>query len=67
MALVLAERLSDRITAEAIQLVVEYDPQPPHDAGSLAKAGPDVVRRAVELGRPHGAIPEFYEPVEVRG
>jgi transcriptional regulator GlxA family with amidase domain len=66
MALVLAERLSDRITAEAIQLVVEYDPQPPHDAGSLAKAGPDVVRRAVELGRPHGAIPEFYEPVGLR-
>jgi len=67
MALVLAERLSDRTTAEAIQLVVEYDPQPPHDAGSLAKAGPDVVRRAVELGRPHGAIPEFYDPLEVRG
>jgi transcriptional regulator GlxA family with amidase domain len=62
MALVLAERLSDRTTAEAIQLVIEYDPQPPHDAGALAKVGPDVVRRAVELGRPHGAIPEFWEP-----
>ena len=64
MALVLAERLSDRTTAEAIQLVIEYDPQPPHDAGSLAKVGPDVVSRAVELGRPHGAIPEFWEPPE---
>lgn len=62
MALVLAERLSDRETAEAIQLVIEYDPQPPHDAGALAKATPDVVRRAVELGRPVGAIPDFYEP-----
>jgi putative intracellular protease/amidase len=62
MALVLAERLSDAITAQAIQLVIEYDPQPPHDSGSLSKASPEVARRAVELGRPHGAIPEFYEP-----
>jgi transcriptional regulator GlxA family with amidase domain len=62
MALVLAERLSDATTARAIQLVTEYDPQPPHDSGSLSKASPDVVRRAVELGRPHGAIPESWEP-----
>jgi transcriptional regulator GlxA family with amidase domain len=62
MALMLAERLSDATTAQAIQLVIEYDPQPPHDTGALAKAGPDVVRRAVELGQPHGAIPEFWEP-----
>ncbi len=62
MALVLAERLSDRRTAEAIQLVIEYDPQPPFDSGAVEKAAPDVVRRAIELGRPHGAIPEFYEP-----
>jgi transcriptional regulator GlxA family with amidase domain len=62
MALVLAERLSDATTAQAIQLVTEYDPQPPHDSGSLGKASPDVVRRAVELGRPQGAIPESWEP-----
>jgi transcriptional regulator GlxA family with amidase domain len=62
MALVLAERLSDATTAQAIQLVTEYDPQPPFDAGSLAKASAAVVRRAVELGRPQGAIPEFWEP-----
>ena len=62
MALVLAERLSDRRTAEAIQLVIEYDPQPPFDSGAVEKAAPDVVRRAIELGRPHGAIPDFYEP-----
>lgn len=61
MALVLAERLSDATTAQAIQLVAEYDPQPPHDAGSLAKASPEVIARAVELGRPHGAIPDFWE------
>jgi transcriptional regulator GlxA family with amidase domain len=62
MALVLAERLSDATTAQAIQLVIEYDPQPPHDSGSLSTASADVVRRAVELGHQHGAIPEFYEP-----
>ena len=62
MALVLAERLSDATTAQAIQLVTEYDPQPPHDSGALDKASADVVRRAVELGRPHGAIPESWEP-----
>jgi transcriptional regulator GlxA family with amidase domain len=60
MALVLAERLSDRTTAEAIQLVVEYDPQPHLDAGALAKASPEVIARAVELGRPLGAIPELW-------
>jgi transcriptional regulator GlxA family with amidase domain len=62
MALVLAERLSDTTTAQAIQLVIEYDPQPPHDTGALDKASADVVRRAVELGVPQGAIPEFWEP-----
>ena len=62
MALVLAGRLTDATTAQAIQLVIEYDPQPPHDSGSLGTATADVVRRAVELGRPHGAIPEFWEP-----
>jgi transcriptional regulator GlxA family with amidase domain len=62
MALVLAERLSDTTTAQAIQLVIEYDPQPPHDTGALDKASADVVRRAIELGRPHGAIPDFWEP-----
>lgn len=38
MALALAARLADRTTAEAIQLAIEYDPQPPFDAGSPAKA-----------------------------
>lgn len=49
MALTLAERLSDPVTAAAVQLWIEYDPQPPFDSGSLAKATGDVVRRATEL------------------
>ena len=38
MALRLVELLVDRQAAEACQLMIEYDPQPPFDAGSLGKA-----------------------------
>lgn len=51
MALRLGELLTDTITAQAQQLMTEYDPQPPFDAGSLAKAGPSVLARARELAR----------------
>ena len=33
MALTLTELLTDTITAQAIQLVIEYDPEPPHSTG----------------------------------
>ncbi|MFE7977887.1 MULTISPECIES: DJ-1/PfpI family protein [Streptomyces] len=49
MALRLAELLTDQVTAQAMQLMVEYDPQPPFDAGSVVKAGPLVTARAREL------------------
>jgi len=48
MALRLVELLVDRTAAEAAQLLIEYDPQPPFDAGSLAKASPEVKDRAAE-------------------
>ena len=48
MALRLVELLIDRTAAEAIQLMIEYDPQPHVDAGSLSKAGEHVVARAAE-------------------
>lgn len=35
--------------AQAIQLMMEYDPQPPFDAGSPEKAGAEVVNAAREL------------------
>jgi len=38
--LVVAARLRGRVYAEMLQLVNEYNPQPPFDAGSPAKAGP---------------------------
>lgn len=51
MALLLAERLTDATTAKALQLGIEYDPQPPHDAGALSKVGPDVLMRLQELAK----------------
>jgi len=43
MGLTLAAELAGEDTAKAIQLAIEYDPQPPFDAGSPAKAGPELV------------------------
>ena len=43
MALRLAERLAGPEVAQAIQLAIEYDPEPPFDAGSPEKAPPEIV------------------------
>ena len=43
MALALAAKLVGDDVARAIQLSIEYDPQPPFDAGSPAKAGERIV------------------------
>lgn len=40
--LTLAAELTDETTAKTVQLALEYDPQPPFDAGSPEKAGPDL-------------------------
>jgi cyclohexyl-isocyanide hydratase len=45
-ALALTERVHGRELAEALQLVIEYDPQPPFDAGALEKADGATARRA---------------------
>lgn len=42
LALALVGRIAGPEIAQAIQLGIEYDPQPPFDAGSTAKAGPDI-------------------------
>jgi putative intracellular protease/amidase len=44
MALTLAVRIAGDQVAQAIQLAIEYDPQPPFDAGSPATAPAEVVR-----------------------
>ena len=52
MALLLAAKLADEDIARAIQLGIEYDPQPPFDSGSVAKAGPETVElvKSLRLG-----------------
>jgi putative intracellular protease/amidase len=45
MALTLAARVGGDELAQAIQLGIEYDPQPPFDAGALHKAPQVVVER----------------------
>jgi putative intracellular protease/amidase len=50
MALALVAQLADADVAQAIQLSIEYDPQPPFDAGSPSKAPPrivEIVRRSL--------------------
>ena len=51
MALRLAELLVDADAAKAMQLMIEYDPQPPFDAGSVSKAGPEVMARTLEYAK----------------
>ena len=43
MALMLAARIAGAEVAQMIQLGIEYDPQPPFDAGSPEKAPPAIV------------------------
>lgn len=45
----LADEIAGRELAEAIQLTIEYDPQPPFDAGNLDKASDPVRKRAKQL------------------
>jgi putative intracellular protease/amidase len=58
MALLVAGRIAGDTVAQAIQLGIEYDPQPPYDAGSPEKAPAAVVdlirtaERAQELEAP---------------
>jgi putative intracellular protease/amidase len=59
MALTLVERLTGPEVAQAIQLGIEYDPQPPFDAGSPEKAPANIVEivRAVEAAEDAEAAP----------
>jgi transcriptional regulator GlxA family with amidase domain len=58
MALALAARIAGEQVAQAIQLAVEYDPQPPFDAGSPAKAPAEIV----ELVRNRSRFERTPEP-----
>ena len=49
MALSLTERVHGRKLAEGLQLAIEYDPQPPFDAGSPDKAGAGTLRLGARM------------------
>jgi hypothetical protein len=51
LGLWLAGQIAGREHAETIQLYIEYDPQPPFDAGHPSKASKAVVDNAKALGR----------------
>jgi transcriptional regulator GlxA family with amidase domain len=53
MALTLVANIHGPEVAQAIQLGIEYDPQPPFDSGSTAKAAPEIVElvRSVAAAR----------------
>jgi putative intracellular protease/amidase len=51
MALRLVELLVDDTAARASQLMIEYDPEPPYDAGALAKVDSVVLDRVIEYAR----------------
>jgi transcriptional regulator GlxA family with amidase domain len=50
MALRLMELLVDRTAAEACQLMIEYDPQPPFGAGNVEHVSSAVLDRAKQYG-----------------
>jgi len=47
--LVLLEKLLGADVAKVTQLAMEYDPQPPFDAGSPEAAGPEIVQQVLEF------------------
>lgn len=48
MGIRLVELLVDAVAAQAAQMFIEYDPQPPFDAGHPSKVSAEVVARAEE-------------------
>jgi len=52
MALALVGRIAGDAAAQASQLMLEYDPQPPYDAGSPATAPPQLRERLQRSFRP---------------
>jgi transcriptional regulator GlxA family with amidase domain len=50
MGIRLVELLVDGVAARAAQVMIEYDPRPPFDAGHPDRVGPDVMARVGEYG-----------------
>ncbi|HYO90166.1 MAG TPA: DJ-1/PfpI family protein [Pyrinomonadaceae bacterium] len=65
MALYLAGKIAGKETAQAIQLMIEYDPQPPFDTGSIEKA-PASVQQAAESQLRRAALNAKMIPAAVK-
>ncbi|GAA0950664.1 DJ-1/PfpI family protein [Virgisporangium aurantiacum] len=65
LALWLAGEIAGREHAEMIQLYLEYDPQPPYDAGHPSKADRAVVTAAKALGRRIAVNPSEMRAISV--
>lgn len=51
MALTLAEKIAGKEIAQMIQLIIEYDPQPPFNAGSMLKADKTIIEMAKQAAQ----------------
>jgi putative intracellular protease/amidase len=61
MALHLAALIEGPERAQALQLGIEYDPEPPHDTGSLEKAPQSIVELAGDaMAAEHGRATELH-------
>ena len=55
MGLTLAAKIAGDEFAKTIQLLIEYDPEPPFDSGSTGKAAPELVETIRRLAADHQA------------
>ena len=55
MALTLSGRLAGDEVAQAVQLIIEYAPQPPYEAGSVQTAPAGILERANQMLAPESA------------
>ncbi|MEV4123585.1 DJ-1/PfpI family protein [Nocardia sp. NPDC049707] len=65
LGLWLAGEIAGKDQAEAIQLMIEYDPQPPFDSGHMRKASPATRRKVAELVGREGAEQLIADPPTV--
>ena len=49
MAIRLVALMEDDVAAQATQVFIEYDPEPPFDAGHPSKVGDDVMARVQQF------------------
>jgi transcriptional regulator GlxA family with amidase domain len=67
LALWLAGQIAGEQTTQAIQLLIEYDPQPPYDSGHFSKASGAVKREAAAIAAREGAQLLARDPQAVVG